>query len=81
MNCTALTQEHPRFSAYSYCLAGNEEEICPMSWQQAAEHAEKQDPSIVERASQFYAQHPTLVQTLGALAMSVALSHLARRRS
>ncbi|MGI8956547.1 MAG: hypothetical protein ACR2II_06495 [Chthoniobacterales bacterium] len=48
--------------------------------QQAAAHAEQDDPSIVERASEFYAQHPTLVKTLGAAAMAIAMSHLANRR-
>ncbi len=48
--------------------------------QEAAAHAEKQDPSIVDRVSQFYAQHPMIVQTLGTLAMSMAMSHLANRR-
>jgi hypothetical protein len=49
--------------------------------QQAAEHAEKRDPSIVDRVSQLYAQHPMLIQSLGALAMSMAMSHMARRRT
>jgi len=49
--------------------------------QQAAEHAEKRDPSIVDRVSQLYAQHPMLIQSLGALAMSMAMSHLAQRRT
>jgi hypothetical protein len=48
--------------------------------QQAAARAEKQDPSIVDRLSQFYAQNPKLVQTLGTVAMSMAMSHLAKRR-
>ncbi|MDQ6862086.1 MAG: hypothetical protein M3032_13155 [Verrucomicrobiota bacterium] len=48
--------------------------------QQAAEQAEKHDPTIVDRVSQFYAEHPTLVQTLGTVAMSMAMSHLAQRR-
>ena len=49
--------------------------------EQAAEHAEKRDPSIVDQVSQLYAQHPMLIQSLGALAMSMAMSHLARRRT
>ena len=56
-------------------------QIPPQAVQQAAEQAEKHDPSIVDRVSQVYAQHPMLVQTLGALAMSMAMSHLANRRS
>jgi hypothetical protein len=55
-------------------------QIPPQAVQQAAEHAEKSDPSIVDRVSQLYAQHPMLVKTLGALAMSMAMAHLANRR-
>src|SRR5947209_16257097 len=56
-------------------------QIPPQAVQQAAEHAEKHDPSIVDRVSQLYAQHPMLIQSLGALAMSMAMSHLANRRA
>jgi hypothetical protein len=45
-----------------------------------AEHAEKQNPSIVDQASQFYAQHPTLVKTIGAGALALVMSHLSRRQ-
>ncbi|MEO8080590.1 MAG: hypothetical protein ABI641_08670, partial [Caldimonas sp.] len=41
-----------------------------------AAHAEQHDPSIVDRAASFYAQHPTLVKSLGALALSAVLGHL-----
>ncbi len=47
--------------------------------QQAAAHAEQHDPSIIDRVSEIYAQHPTLVKTLGAAALTMALSHLANR--
>ena len=55
--------------------------ITPEMVQQAAEHAEKHDPSIVDRVSQVYAQHPALINSLGTVAMSMALSHLANRRT
>jgi hypothetical protein len=54
-------------------------QIPPEAVEQAAAHAEKHDPSIVDQVSQLYAQHPVLVQTLGAMAMSMAMSHLAKR--
>jgi hypothetical protein len=44
-----------------------------------AEEAEQRDPSIVERASEFYAQHPTLVKSLGVGALAVIMSHLSQR--
>ncbi|MDQ6938673.1 MAG: hypothetical protein M3119_00790 [Verrucomicrobiota bacterium] len=54
--------------------------ITPEMVQQAAAHAEQHDPSIVDRVSQIYAQHPTLIKTLGVAAMSMAMSHMASRR-
>ena len=46
----------------------------------AAAEAARNDPSIIERVSRFYAQHPALVQTLGNAALSIAMSQMARRR-
>ena len=43
----------------------------------AAHQAEQRDPSIVDRVSGFYAQHPTLVKALGAAAMWEVLRHMA----
>jgi hypothetical protein len=46
--------------------------------QQLAEHAQKQNPSIVDQAGQFYAQHPTLVKALGAGSLALIMSHLSQ---
>jgi hypothetical protein len=54
--------------------------VSPELVQQMATHAEKADPSIVDRASAFYAQHPTLVKTLGAAALSIVMSKMAQRQ-
>ena len=48
--------------------------------QQIANHAEKNDPSIIDKASSFYAQHPTLIKTLGGAALSIALAKVAERQ-
>jgi len=56
------------------------ERVPPEAVQHLAEHAQKQDPSVVDRASDFYAQHPTLVQGLGAGALALMLSHMSQRR-
>lgn len=56
-------------------------QITPEMAQQAVAQAQQHDPSIVNRLSELYAQHPTLVKTLGAAAMTIALSHLANRQS
>ena len=47
--------------------------------QRLAEEARKRDPSIVEKAGEFYAQHPGLVKTLGVGALAVIMSHLSQR--
>ncbi len=56
------------------------EKLSPQQVQEIATTAEHHDPSIVDRAGQFYAQHPTLVKVLGAVVMSTALSHLMNRQ-
>lgn len=45
-----------------------------------AEHAQSQDSSITDRVGSFYAQHPTLVKTLGAVALSAVMGHLSANR-
>jgi hypothetical protein len=42
--------------------------------------AEQRDPSIVDQLSDLYARHPTLVKTLGAAALAIAMSQIAKRR-
>ncbi|MGC1424731.1 MAG: hypothetical protein WA815_20415 [Terracidiphilus sp.] len=54
--------------------------ISPEVVQQIATHAEKTNPSIVDQASAFYAQHSTLVKTLGGAALSIALAKVAERQ-
>jgi hypothetical protein len=41
---------------------------------------EKSDPSIVDKASAFYAQHSALVKTLGGAALTIALAKVAERQ-
>lgn len=57
------------------------QQVSPEMVQQLAAHAEKNDPSIIDKASAFYAQHPTLVKTLGGAALSIALSKVAQRQA
>ena len=62
--------------------AGTPEEagrVSPDAVQQLAEHAQKENPSIVDQASEFYSRHPTLVQALGAGSLALILSHLSRK--
>ena len=55
------------------------QQVPPEAVHQLAEQAEKGDPSIIEKASSFYAQHPALVKTLGAGSLAVIMSHMSRK--
>jgi hypothetical protein len=57
------------------------QQVSPEVVQQLAAHAEKSDPSIIDKASSFYAQHPGLVKTLGGAALSIALAKVAQRQA
>ena len=46
---------------------------------QLADVAQKRDPSVIDRAGEFYAQHPALVKTLGAGALALIMSHISQR--
>lgn len=49
--------------------------------QQIASNAKDEDPSIVERVSQFWADQPQIFKTLGAAALTVILAGIAKRRN
>ena len=55
------------------------QQVSPEVVSQLADHAAKQDPSIIDRAGEFYSQHQTLVKTLGVGALTVIMSHLSQR--
>lgn len=57
-------------------LAGH---LSPEQVQQIATHVESQDPSIIDKVSGFYAQHPRLMKAVGGMALSVALRHMTKR--
>ena len=56
------------------------EQIPVETVEQIAAQAEKKDPSVIDQVSSFYAEHPTLVKTLGAAALSIALAKIAQRQ-
>jgi len=53
------------------------EQVSPEAVEEIAAQAEQKDPSIIDMASNFYAEHPTLVQGLGAAALTIALAKVA----
>jgi len=54
------------------------QQVSPDAVRQLAEHAQKQDPSVVDRASEFYAQHPQVVQGLGTAALALIIRNLSK---
>ncbi len=56
------------------------QQISPQQVQALAQSAEKKDPSIVDAAAGFYAQHPTLVKTIGAAALALLVSRVSQAR-
>jgi hypothetical protein len=54
-------------------------QVSPEQVQQAAAHAQRSNPSIVDEVSGFYAQHPNVVKALGAAVITMALQHISRR--
>jgi hypothetical protein len=55
------------------------QQVSPEAVQQLAQHAEKNNSSIVDQASSFYAQHPTLVKALGAGSLALIMSHMSQK--
>ena len=54
------------------------EQISPEDVRELAEKAEQQNPSIVDRMGDFYADNPTLVKAIGGAALAIALGHMAQ---
>jgi len=57
------------------------QQVSPEQVRVLAEQAEKKNPSIVNMAANFYAQHPTLVKSLGAGALALLVSKISPPRS
>jgi len=53
-------------------------QVSPQEIQHLANHVQANNPSIVDRVSEIYAEHPTIVKTLGGAALSVAMAKLAQ---
>jgi len=54
------------------------EQVSPEEVKELAARAEEKDPSIIDTFSNFYAEHPTLIKTLGGMALTVALAKIAQ---
>jgi hypothetical protein len=56
------------------------QQVTPDSVQVLAQQASQKNPSIVDTAAQFYAQHPALVKTIGAGALALLMSRISSSR-
>ena len=56
------------------------QQVSPETVKEVADQAQKQDPSIIDKISEFYAEHPTLVKSLGTAALTIALAKIANRQ-
>ena len=51
-------------------------QLSPDQVSQIAAHAEAQQPGIIDQMGRFYADHPTLVKTVGGAALAIAMAKL-----
>jgi hypothetical protein len=54
-------------------------DVTPEQVREVATAAEKNDPGIMDRIGQYYAQHPEVVKVLGGTALAIALGQMATR--
>lgn len=55
------------------------DQLSPEQVQEIASRAEQENPGIIEKMSDFYAQNPALVKALGGAALAIALGKMAHR--
>jgi hypothetical protein len=55
--------------------------VSPTDIEALTNHAQSQDPSIVDRVSTIYAEHPTLIKSLGAAALAIAMKNIAEQHA
>ena len=55
-------------------------QVPPEAVEELAREAQQKDPDVISRVSDFAAQNPTLVKGLGAVAVGIALKHLAGQK-
>ena len=56
------------------------EQLSPEAVQVLAQQAAVKDPSIIDKAASFYAQHPTLVKTIGVGALALLMRNISASR-
>ncbi len=62
-------------------VLNNPQSATPEEVAAIAAHAHENDPSVFERAMQFYGEHPTLVKALGTVAVAAIARHLSQQNA
>jgi hypothetical protein len=57
------------------------ERISPETMRVMAQQAAAKDPSVIDKAANFYAQHPTLVKSIGVGALALLMRRISASRS
>jgi len=69
-----------RFGGGARVTPEQAQQIPPQAVEELAREAEKSDPTVIDRVSDFYAEHPTLVKSLGAVALAIAMRGMAGQK-
>jgi hypothetical protein len=56
------------------------EQLSPAAVQVLTQQAARKDPSIIDKAAGFYAQHPALVKSIGVGALALIMSKISKSR-
>lgn len=56
-------------------------QLSPEQVREIAAHAEQHSPGVIDQVGRFYAEHPTLVKTVGGAALAIALAKMKDRLS
>ena len=73
----AALQQNPELKDLAGTSSG---EVSVEQVKQAAAQAQQENPTIIDRVSKYYAQHPDVVKGLGAAAITIAIQSIARRK-
>ena len=72
----AHAKKTPRYEQTHQLTPEQAQQVPPEAVHDLAQKAERNNPSILETAGNFYSQHPTLVKSLGTVALASVLSHM-----
>ena len=72
-----LAQLHSMLGPAASAPLGSGSDVAPAALESALSQARASSPTIIDKVSDFYAQHPGLIKTLGGAALTIALAKMA----